>query len=90
MLQRVVSRTAGLKVSVVNRDEKEGGLRAILNFGHTVGHGIEAALGYGSLRHGECVAIGMLAEARWASANQWCDSTVPEAIGAVRCGENSR
>jgi len=62
MLQQVISRTAGIKVSVVNRDEKEGGLRAILNFGHTVGHGIEALLAPGML-HGEAVAVGLVKEA---------------------------
>ena len=62
VLQAVISRTAGLKVSVVNRDEKEGGLRAILNFGHTVGHGIEALLAPDML-HGEAVAVGLVKEA---------------------------
>ncbi len=62
LLQQVISRTAGIKVSVVNRDEKEGGLRAILNFGHTVGHGIEALLAPGML-HGEAVAVGLVKEA---------------------------
>ena len=62
LLTEVVARTAGLKVRVVNQDVAEGGLRAILNFGHTVGHGIEALLAPGML-HGEAVAIGMVKEA---------------------------
>ena len=42
-------------------DEREGGLRKILNFGHTIGHAIEASAGYGNYLHGEAVAIGMVA-----------------------------
>ena len=49
-----------IKRSVVEADEKEAGLRRILNFGHTLGHGIEAEEGLGGLYHGECVALGML------------------------------
>ncbi len=48
-----------LKASVVNQDEKEAGLRAILNFGHTIGHAIEKCYGYKGINHGEAVAIGM-------------------------------
>lgn len=49
-----------VKKQVVQQDEKEMGVRAILNFGHTIGHGIESANGLGGLYHGECVALGML------------------------------
>ena len=49
-----------IKKSVVEQDEKESGLRKILNFGHTFGHGVEAAEGLGELYHGECVSIGMI------------------------------
>ncbi|MFO0234995.1 MAG: 3-dehydroquinate synthase, partial [Burkholderiales bacterium] len=49
-----------IKASVVERDEREGGLRAILNFGHTFGHAIEAGLGYGEWLHGEAVGAGMV------------------------------
>ncbi|TLS35912.1 3-dehydroquinate synthase [Pseudalkalibacillus caeni] len=49
-----------VKAQVVGQDEKESGLRAILNFGHTLGHAIEAELGYGRITHGEAVAIGMV------------------------------
>jgi 3-dehydroquinate synthase len=45
---------------VVEQDEKEAGLRRILNFGHTIGHGIESSEGMRELYHGECVALGML------------------------------
>lgn len=56
----LVSRAVRVKAEVVAEDETEGGRRAILNFGHTVGHAIEAASGYGML-HGEAVALGMIA-----------------------------
>lgn len=57
LLPWVIRRNISLKASVVQADEREAGLRAILNFGHTIGHGVEAA-GY-SLLHGEAVAVGM-------------------------------
>jgi 3-dehydroquinate synthase len=56
----VVSRSCEIKASVVAADEREGGLRAILNFGHTFGHAIEAELGYGVWLHGEAVGAGMV------------------------------
>lgn len=59
-LEHIVSVTARIKAAVVEEDEKDTGLRNILNYGHTVGHGVESASGF-SLCHGECVAIGMVA-----------------------------
>jgi 3-dehydroquinate synthase len=59
-LAHAVRRSCEIKAWVVGRDEREGGLRAILNFGHTFGHAIEAGLGYGKWLHGEAVACGML------------------------------
>jgi shikimate kinase/3-dehydroquinate synthase len=59
-LSRVVHDSCADKAEVVTRDELEGGLRAILNYGHTFGHAIEAATGYGTFLHGEAVAIGMI------------------------------
>jgi 3-dehydroquinate synthase len=55
-----VRRCCEIKAQVVAQDEREGGLRAILNFGHTFGHAIEAGLGYGAWLHGEGVAAGMV------------------------------
>ena len=55
----IIRRAVGIKRDVVMRDEREGGLRRVLNFGHTVGHAVESLAG-GQLLHGECVAIGML------------------------------
>ena len=59
-IEEVTARSVELKCAVVERDEREGGLRKLLNFGHTIGHGIESACGMGKLLHGECVAVGML------------------------------
>lgn len=62
-IRRMVLRSIEVKASVVSRDEHESGVREILNFGHTLGHALEAASGFG-LTHGEAVAIGMVLEAR--------------------------
>jgi 3-dehydroquinate synthase len=59
-LAYAVKRSCEVKASVVAADEREGGLRAILNFGHTFGHAIEAGLGYGEWLHGEAVGCGMV------------------------------
>ncbi|MFN9369507.1 MAG: 3-dehydroquinate synthase [Planctomycetia bacterium] len=67
LLARAVERSAALKAFVVERDELETtGLRAVLNYGHTFAHALETAAGYGSLLHGEAVAIGMARAARLA------------------------
>ena len=58
-LMHAVKRSVQIKADVVGQDEKESGLRAILNFGHTFGHAIEAGMGYGNWLHGEGVAAGM-------------------------------
>jgi 3-dehydroquinate synthase len=59
-LAHAVKRSCEIKAAVVAADEREGGLRAILNFGHTFGHAIEAGLGYGEWLHGEAVGCGMV------------------------------
>jgi 3-dehydroquinate synthase len=63
-LEHFVARCLRHKATIVERDEYEEGARALLNFGHTVGHALEVATGYGTLLHGEAVAVGMIAEAR--------------------------
>jgi 3-dehydroquinate synthetase len=55
----VLRRSARIKASIVSGDERESGLRMTLNYGHTIGHAIEAASGYSAVLHGEAVAIGM-------------------------------
>lgn len=59
LLQTIITESCQAKADVVSQDEKEGGLRAILNYGHTVGHAIESLTGYSLVNHGEAVAIGM-------------------------------
>jgi 3-dehydroquinate synthase len=59
-LALAVQRSCEIKANVVGQDEREGGLRAILNFGHTFGHAIEAGMGYGQWLHGEAVSCGMV------------------------------
>jgi 3-dehydroquinate synthase len=60
-LEKVIAASIRMKAGVVNRDERESGLRMILNFGHTVGHAVEQATGYKALLHGEAVGWGMVA-----------------------------
>jgi shikimate kinase/3-dehydroquinate synthase len=59
-LAYAIARSCEIKADVVRQDEREGGLRAVLNFGHTFGHAIEAGLGYGAWLHGEAVGCGMV------------------------------
>jgi len=63
-LTYIITRSCEVKAAVVSEDEREGGRRAILNYGHTFGHAIEKLLGYGRLLHGEAVSIGMVMAAR--------------------------
>lgn len=60
----LVKRSCEIKAEVVRQDEREGGLRAILNFGHTLGHAIENVCGYGEWLHGEAISMGMVYAAR--------------------------
>ncbi len=63
-LAAIIARCCEIKAAVVGQDETESGLRAILNFGHTLGHALEAISGYGKHLHGEAIAIGQVAAAR--------------------------
>ena len=74
----LVARSIEIKADVVNRDERESGVRKTLNFGHTIGHAVESASGF-SLLHGEAVAIGMVYE-----------SALAERIGVAEAGTASR
>ena len=60
LYESLIFRAVQLKAAVVEKDEREGGLRKTLNFGHTFGHAVEAAGALGLLHHGECVALGMI------------------------------
>jgi 3-dehydroquinate synthase len=71
VLETIVARSCEIKAEVVGHDEREeSGLRAILNFGHTIGHAIEAVSGYGQYLHGEAIAIGMAYAARLSVAQR--------------------
>ena len=59
-IEKIIERSVRIKSRVVEQDEKESGLRKVLNFGHTIGHAIESAEELGGLYHGECVALGMI------------------------------
>jgi shikimate kinase / 3-dehydroquinate synthase len=61
---RAIRMSAALKARIVTEDERESGARALLNLGHTLGHAIEASLGYSGMRHGEAVSLGMVAAFR--------------------------
>lgn len=74
-LAAIIRRAARVKIEIVNIDERETGERMLLNYGHTLGHAIEAACGYGDLLHGEAVAIGMHLEAQ-----------IAERLGMVESG----
>ena len=82
ILRHIVARSCRLKADVVSRDEREEtGLRAVLNFGHTIGHAIEAVAGYGgAFQHGEAVAVGMIAESRLAQRLRWIGPEVHERL----------
>src|SRR5262249_50519404 len=86
ILRRIVARSCELKASVVSGDEREEtGLRAVLNFGHTIGHAIESVAGYdGPYRHGEAVAVGMVAESRLAERLGWIGPDIVGPIGGLR------
>ncbi|MCK6504628.1 3-dehydroquinate synthase [Myxococcota bacterium] len=83
VLGEMVERSCRVKAEVVALDEREDGLRAILNLGHTAGHAVETAAGHGTLRHGECVALGLVAEVRWAAARGDCPPEVVHRVEAA-------
>jgi 3-dehydroquinate synthase len=70
--------SCNIKAEVVSLDERESGIRAILNLGHTFGHAIEATMGYGNWLHGEAVATGMVMAADLSQRQQWIDPTVKQ------------
>jgi 3-dehydroquinate synthase len=84
-LRHIVAQSCRLKADVVARDEREeAGLRAILNFGHTVGHAVESVSGYGAaVHHGEAVAIGMTVEARLAEGLGWIERALTDRLVAL-------
>jgi len=87
-LIEIVHRSCRLKAGVVEQDEKESGLRAVLNYGHTLGHAFEALCGYSGLVHGEAVAIGMSLAAKVSLTKELCSRADVDRITALigRCG----
>ncbi len=75
-----IERSCAIKAEVVSKDERESGLRSILNFGHTFGHAIEAVTGFGPIKHGEAVAMGMVMAAGFSCRLGLCDAGVEERI----------
>lgn len=81
-LEYVITRCVELKRDIVNADEKEKGVRALLNFGHTVGHAIEKCSGY-KIPHGSAVAIGMVIISRAAYKCSFCDENYADIIASL-------
>jgi len=82
-IAELVRRNVEIKAAVVMADERESGVRAHLNLGHTFGHAVEATAGYGVLLHGEAVALGLIAAATVATRMRLCDSTVAPRIARL-------
>lgn len=82
LVEAIVAKNIDIKRAVVEADERELGVRKLLNFGHSIGHAVEASEGY-RLGHGTCVAIGMTAMARAAAHLGACEQDVPERIEAL-------
>nr|WP_269748361.1 3-dehydroquinate synthase [Noviherbaspirillum autotrophicum] len=82
-LAYAIQRSCEIKADVVRQDEREGGLRAILNFGHTFGHAIEAGLGYGQWLHGEAVGCGMVMAADLSRRLGFIDAAASERVRAL-------
>jgi 3-dehydroquinate synthase len=72
-LAYAIKRSCEIKAEIVALDERESGIRALLNLGHTFGHAIEAEQGYGNWLHGEAVAVGMILAARVSEAKSWLE-----------------
>jgi 3-dehydroquinate synthase len=92
LLQTIVTRSCQAKAHVVAQDEKEAGLREILNYGHTIGHAVESVTEYRVVNHGEGVAIGMVAAGEIAVAMDWwsraeCDR---QNVLIAKCGLPTR
>ncbi|MDG2049235.1 MAG: 3-dehydroquinate synthase [Myxococcota bacterium] len=80
VIVELIERNVSIKAQVVMEDEKEHGVRAHLNFGHTFAHAIEATAGYGKVLHGEAVALGMLAATRASVEAGLCDVALLDSL----------
>lgn len=83
-LAELIARNIAIKAAIVSADEHEtSGLRALLNFGHTIGHGIEASAGYGQLLHGEAISLGLIAALRLSQEISGLSADDAEKISAL-------
>lgn len=82
-LAYIIEQSCRNKADIVAEDERESGLRALLNLGHTFGHAIETGLGYGTWLHGEAIALGMLMAADLSHRMGWIDSEVCDRIESM-------
>ena len=87
-LMHIIKTSCSIKAEVVEKDERESHYRMILNFGHTLGHAIEALTGYSKFIHGEAVAIGMVYAAKLSHQLGKCTQETPERIMELvkKCG----
>ena len=83
VMVELIARNVEIKASVVAADEREAGQRAELNFGHTIGHAIEAFVGYGKVSHGQAVSLGMVAACRIASDRGLLEAEASERVQEV-------
>lgn len=82
-LSRIIRRSCEIKAEVVSSDEREAGLRAILNFGHTIGHALETLTGYRRYLHGEAISAGMRVETRLSVLLNIADSGVDDRVASI-------
>ncbi|MHC4985178.1 MAG: 3-dehydroquinate synthase, partial [Planctomycetota bacterium] len=83
VMTELIARNVAIKAAVVSADEREAGERAHLNFGHTIGHAIETAVGYEHMPHGRAVSLGMVAECRMAVGRNMLDAADADAVTAL-------
>ena len=84
-LDEIIRRAVAVKINIIEQDPYEGGLRAALNLGHTIGHAVEAVSNY-HIKHGQAVAIGIVAEAKLAEAIGLAEPGLADKIASVLSG----
>jgi len=83
LMSEAIKRSCEIKADIVSRDEKEQGVRALLNFGHTFGHAIETGMGYGAWLHGEAVGAGMVMAAALSARLGLCSAADSQRLAAL-------
>ncbi|MCD4825267.1 MAG: 3-dehydroquinate synthase [Phycisphaerae bacterium] len=86
VMVELIARNVAIKAAVVAADEREAGVRAHLNYGHTIGHAIETHIGYDNIRHGEAVSLGMVAVNHIAAARGMLDPAVADRVKETLAG----